>query len=521
MGVLAPKLHQLLTKLHRASIVMIGTTYVQLTTRTGPELLTGMRKLGYVDGVDFWDRRFPDKKYGIELPYNCPMDAQYAMFFRNPGTNKASVLRLVSQDVPGSANGLSVSAVMGDEAKMFNKKKLDTEVMAINRGGHEYYGDMAEHHSVTFTTDMPVTRDEKWVMGDRDESLKPHHQKAVELILSLQRELYLEKQQLKISSRNGARLKRIAQYEDLVAKLRRGLVHVPMASSFANVHALGMAYFRDRKRSFTPSAFNAAILNIESDGVENGFYPGFEQHKHCYDATDYSFVNEKTFTSIPMLDCRKDLDLDLDRPLVIGMDYGASFNCMVVGQRFSRLHLKNTSGRDEVRYQKAFHVAEPGLVQDVVAQFVEYYRYFYKKEVVYVYDQTATGRNGLSPMTYADEVIKALKAAGWRVKVVYLGQIPPHNSRYLGWNWTMREGDERFALQRFNRENMRLVTEAMKNAQVKEGKNGYEKNKNAEGLTEVDQSTTTHYTDALDTVFWYCNFVEPNRTDLLPVVLGG
>lgn len=376
LGVLAPKLHRLLERLHRSSIVLVGATYVQLLTRTGPELLDGMRRLGYVDGQDFWLRRFPDKKYNLKLPHNSPIDPKYSMFFRNPGTDCVSAVRMVGQDRPGSANGLSVSAIIGDEAKLLNKLKLDAEVMAINRGGQEYYRDIAEHHSVTFTTDMPTSREAKWILKDKEECLKPHHQRAIELILAVQLELYRERRKLQTHVRNAARMKRIETYERKLNDLRRGLVHYAAASSFANVHALTMQYFREKQRTFSPSAFKAYILNQEQDGAENGFYAAFDALRHCYDATDYRFVDEKSFTKTPLFDCRKDEDLDHSQALVIGMDYGSSFNCMVVGQRFSRLHLKNKSGHDEVRYLKAFHVEHPELVQNVVAQFVEYYQYF-------------------------------------------------------------------------------------------------------------------------------------------------
>ncbi|GAB2571839.1 hypothetical protein [Spirosoma areae] len=520
-GVLAPKLHQLLKRLHRSSIVVVGATYVQLTERTLPELMEGMDALGYVVNQDYWLRRFPDKKFNMKLPYNSPIDPHHSIFMRNPGTDSVSVLRMVSQDRPGSANGMSVSAIIGDEAKTFNKDKLDSEVMAINRGGHHRYGDIAEHHSVTFTTDMPTESGAKWILKDKEECLKPHHQRAIELILSIQLEVYKERQRLQTHVRNQARLVRIAKYEQVLDELRRGLVHYAAASSFANAHVLGLAYFREKLRTFKKSAFEAFILNIEQDGVENKFYPDFDSQRHQYDATNYGVIDPKIFANIPYNDCRKDDDLDADQPLTIGGDYGSSFNCLIVGQRFSRLHLKNTSGYDEVHYLKAFHVKYPDKIQDVVAQFVEYYRYFYKKEVMYVYDPTAVGKDGKSTMTYADEVIKALKAARWRVKVKYLSKVPAHHHRYLGWGVCLSEMDNRFARQRFNRENMRLVVKAMGNAEVKEGKNGFEKNKLPEQDDNVPQEEATHYTDGLDTVFWYLTFVEPNKLNLLPTVFGG
>lgn len=519
-GVLAPKLHQLLKKLRRSSIVVVGATYVQLTQRTLPELFEGMDSLGYVANQDYWKNRFPDKKLGLQLPYNAPLDPHHSIFIRNPGANSVSVLRMVSQDRPGMANGMSVSAIIGDEAKTFNKDRLDSDVMAINRGGHQYYGDLPEHHSVTFTTDMPTERDAKWILKDKEECLKPHHQRAIELILAIQLELFRERRKLLTHARNAARLKRISSYEAQLDHLRRGLVHFAAASSFANVHVLGLPYFRERKRSFKPSAFDAYILNKEQEGVENGFYPDFNIHHHQYDATDYSVVDPKIFASLPFEDCRKDADLDHQQILTLGGDYGGSFNCLHVGQRFSRLHPMNHSGFDEVRHLKSFWLPAPDKIQEVVKLFTDYYQYFYRKEVMYVYDPTAVGKDGKSTMTYADEVIKALKAAGWKVKTTYLTKVPAHNARYLGWGVCLREQDDRFARQRFNRENVRQTVKCVTDAKKKEGKNGFEKDKNDEQNDDIPQQETTHLTDAMDTVFWYLTFVEPNKLDLLPIVLG-
>lgn len=519
VGVLAPKLHRLLTRMPRSSIVVVGTTYVHLVKVTLAELMGGMRRLGYIQDQDYWHNRFPEKKFNLQLPHNCPLDPKHCVFIRNMGHHSVSVLQLVSQDRPGTANGMSVSAIIGDEAKYLNKKKLDSELMPVNRGGYEHFGDIAEHHSVTFTTDMPTTRDAKWVLADKEECLKPHHQRAIELILAVQLELYNERLKLQTHSRNQARLTRIATLESKLDELRRGLVHYATASSFANVHLLGLGYFRQYKRQSSPSDWKAAFLNQEQDGVEKGFYPDFDNHKHQYDATDYNVVDPKLMANLPFDDCRKDADIDPKLALTIGMDYGASFNCMVVGQPMSRFHLKNVSGYDEVRYLNAFHVEYPDKVQDVVAQFVTYYRYVLRKEVEYVYDPTAVGKDGKSPMTYADEVIKALKAAGWKVKEVYLSQVPPQNSRYLGWGWALREIDGRFARQRFNRQNMRPVVKAMSNAEVKEGKNGFAKNKLPEQDDSVPNQEATHYTDALDTVFWYLTFVKPGMVQLLGTLI--
>lgn len=515
-GILAPKLHRLLTQLRRSSIGLIGATYVQLTNTTLPQLLAGMNRLGYEADVDYWARKFPPKKLGLQLPYSCPLDPQHAVFIRNPGANSVSAVRLISLDRPGSANGMSLSALIGDEAKLLDKEKLDSRVMPVNRGGAEHFGDIAEHHSVTFTTDMPTDREGSWILKNREESAKPHHKRAIELILAIQLELYRERRKLLTNVRNAARRQRIARYERQLEQLRKNLVHFAAASSFANVHVLGLKYFKDAYRTNSPSTWKAAYLNEEPDAMANAYYPDLLPEKHYYDGVDYSFIDARVLKGMSFDDCRADGDLDHSQGLTIGCDYGSSFNCLHVGQRVSKLSPLNMSGKTEVRHLRSFGLPEPHLIQDVVKLFTDYYAPYLRKHVTYVYDPTAVGKMGVSTMTYASEVIKALKAAGWVVKQVYFNRTPSHHSRYMGWGVALREDDDRFAVQRFNRVGTRASFTSMIRAKTKQGKNGFEKDKDDEQNKSIDQSTTTHYSDAVDHVFWYLTIIEPGCSHLLP-----
>jgi hypothetical protein len=518
-GVLAMRLHRLLEVMPRSSIVAIGTTYVQLLVQTLPAIFKGLHRLGYVRDVDYWVGRLPDKKLNLELPYNTPLETQYTIFMRNPGRNSVSGLRLVGQDRPGSANGLSVNALIGDEVRFLNKNKLDNDVLAINRGDEHIFGGLAEHHSICFTTDRPMRGEADWLKANTEESLKPEHVRSVELILSIQLELYNERQKMATSTRNASRLKRIAEYERLLNDLRLGLVYVAEASSFANVHVLGMEYFRRNFREMAPDVFKARILNEEVEGTDQ-FYPDFNSQHHYYDSVDYSHIDTADFLKIDFNDCRKDADLDPSQPLTIGMDYGDKFNCLTVGQRWSKLNPLIKHGRDEVRHLKGFHVEKPGKVSHVVKKFTDYYQYFYRKEVVYVYDPTAKDSDGKSEITYYSEVVKALKEAGWRVKEKYIKKVPSHHIRYLAWGVALAETDPRYPVQRFNRDNMRIPCTAMQSAKSRQTDKGFAKDKRLEKVDEVDQSTTTHYTDAVDTVFWYLTFVAPNQLDILPAAFS-
>ncbi|WP_234733238.1 hypothetical protein [Tellurirhabdus bombi] len=505
-GILAPRLHRLVDVMPRSSIVAIGTTYIQLLDRTLPALLKGMERMGYQRDKDYWIRRFPDKKDNLILPHNCPLDPQHAIFIRN--RNSVAALRLVSQDRPGTANGLSVNAIIGDEAKFLNKPKLDTEVLAINRGDEELFGHIAEHHSTTFTTDMPTTRDGDWILKEEDECLKPQHQEAIRLILAVQLEIYKEKKRLKIGRNHASRLQRIAKYESYLNELRRSLVHYASASSFANVHALGLGYFKRLFRTLPPLVWNTAVLNKRMEGVENGFYPDFDPKRHYYDSVDYAYVDGVDFLTKGFNDCRKDADIDHKKPLVIAMDYGASFNCLWVGQRTGNV----------VRWLNCFGLASPHKTQDVVRLFCKYYKYFYLRHVEYVFNHTAIVRDGKSDLTYSQEVMKVLTEEGWKFTKKYTGQTPSYHGRYLAWGIALKEGDARFPVQRFNRENTMKGVSAMQHARTREGSKGFEKDKRDEKNMEVDQSTTTHYTDAADELFWYLSITSTNSTDLLPAI---
>lgn len=510
-GILAPRLHEMVTNMPRSSLVMLGTTYIQLLDRTIPALMNGFQRLGYVRDADFWVKRFPDPKLGLKMPWNCPLSPEHSIFVRSGKT--CSVVRLVSQDRPGMANGLSVDGILGDEVKFLNKQKLDEEVRPINRGGVERYGHYAGHHGEWFTTDTPTAKDAQWVFDAEKEHLKPENQQCTELILSIQLELYKEKQ----LPRNASRLKRIAKYEGYLNELRKGLTHFIEASSFVNVHVLGLSYFRQMYRTMSPLRFQTSILGKRKIGAEKGFYPELSLSKHGYDAVDYAYLDAIDYGKNQTRDWRKDADLDTKQPLTLTGDYGGWFNCLWVTQRCSRFAPKNLSGFDEVRYLNHFYAPHPAKVQQVVEQFCTYYRTYLNRSVTYVYDQTAIATDGKSEQTYASIVIDTLTKNGWRVNEEYVGQPWSHKRRYEGWGLALREADDRIARQRFNRENVRVGMEAMFNAGTKEGSKGLEKDKTDEKNDQIDQSTTTHLTDGADTAFVWHTFQSTGQADLLPM----
>jgi hypothetical protein len=104
--------------------------------------------------------------------------------------------------------------------------------------------------------------------------------------------------------------------------------------------------------------------------------------------------------------------------------------------------------------------------------------------------------------------------------VKYIGQAKGPQYRYNAWALALSEEDDRVARQRFNRENTRVGFEAMTQAKAKQGKRGFEKEKKDEQKENIDQSTTTHLTDAVDTLFLWLTFDSVGQANLLPPAFG-
>jgi hypothetical protein len=515
-GIGSARVHRNVQVMPMSTGVALGSTYIQLLDRTLPALFEGMARLGYERDKDYWVRRFPDPKLNLRMPQNVPLTPEHSVFIRKDNT--VTPMRLVSQDRPGTSNGLSIDWLYNDESKFLNKPKLDEEVRPANRGNNDRFGHLAEHHGEVFTTDMPTNKEGRWLFEAEDECNKPHNQEAIRLILAIQLELYRERKRLATHGASKARLARMASYERQLNELRKGLTHFIEASSFVNVHVLGLDYFRKLRRTLPDALWQSSILNVRRPAVMNGFYADLDPDKHYYDAVDYGYVDSVDYGTRKFDDCRKDADIDYTQPLTLSGDYGSTYNCLHVAQRQSRFAAKNGTGKECVRHLNSFGLPSPYKIQDVVGKFCDYYKYSLSKDVVYVYDQTAVAKDGKSTLTYADEVMRVLKERGWKVKKVYIGEVPSHQRRFLAWGLALREGDDRYAIQRFNRENMRGTVQAMLDAQTKEGRNGFEKDKADEKNEEIDQSTTTHRTDAADIAFYYLTVTKPGLAGMLPAI---
>jgi hypothetical protein len=479
----------------RCSFVNVANTYMQLLDRTLPPMVAHWQELGMQRDVDFWIRKFPDKKFGLKMPYIMPETPDHCVFIR-ANKDSVSLMRLVSQDRPASASGMSVDGIIGDEARYLNYQKIQDELIPTNRGNDRYFKGKHLHHSTCYMSDMPNTSGSKWLIEEE----KKMDNEAVALIKAIQVHLSKIARNAKIRGKfTKADLSQLAFYQKELYKLRKGLTYYSEASTLENIGVLGLDFIKLMSRQLSPTEFNRAILNLRPDSVEEGFYPFLADHHFYEDAIEYSFVDgfkEDKYGKGKLNDCRKDSDINRSIPLCIAPDFGGSFNCLAVGQRNNM----------DFNILKNFYVKNPKRVKDLGTDFDKYYRYFYKKEVTMYFDHTHYQKNPVSEKVPKDELKAELVARGWRVYERFVGETPSYFHRHHLWNAGLAGDDYRVLKARFNKYNTEEIRNSMQNTAIKRGgKDPFAKDKALEKKLDADQLDAPHLSDAADILYYGAN----------------
>lgn len=479
------------TMMPRCSFVNVANTYMQLLDRTLPPMISHWEELGMKRDVDFWVRRFPSKEYRFEMPIITPEVADHCIFIR-ANKKAVSVMRLVSQDRPASSSGISIDGIMGDEARYLSWQKLQDELMPTNRGNERFFKGCHLHHGTLWMSDMPRTAESLWLLEEE----KKMDKEAVEIVKQIQFQLF--RLNLKIQKQGGKTKSdefKLGQYNKMLFEIRKELLFYSEASTLQNIDVVGIDYIKRMHRQLSPAEYNRAILNLRPDTVEDAFYAHLSD-KHTYTAYHSHILEglkEEEWGKGHLDNCKKDSDLIHSIPLSVAPDFGGSINCLVVGQR---------SGRDFL-FQKNIYVKNPGRVKDLAAEFDRYYRYFYKKEVVFYYDHTHYQTNPNSDLTPKDEFISQLEARGWIVYPKFIGHTPSPYSRYHLWGLGLVGDDPKILLPKFNKYNTDELRNSMSLTAIKKGgKTGYEKDKSLERDKQKDQLNAPHLSDAADVLYW-------------------
>ena len=493
-GIIAPWAIENVRRMPRSMGGFVAASYQQMLVRTLPPVINGWERMGYKNGIHFVIGREPTqqwKKYwDWPGPRLMPLNSQHAIYWYN-----GSVQVMISQDRIGSSNGLSLSYLGGDEAKLLNKDRLDDEVMPTLRGDRQFYGHLSCYQSELFTTDMPTQAKAKWIL-EKEELMD---QAKIDLIIETQLHLneLIRTHHKSTGDQKAVVLKKIRHYQRILEKLRKGTVYYAEANVYDNLDVLGEEYLVNMKEALSEIKYRASILNEKVNKVEGGFYPHLDEDTHGREWPNYSYLdgfaddplNEKILTP----DCRHDGGMDTDQPLDIALDYGASINCLVVGQEFGH----------EYRLHRSFYVLHPQLVDAVVHKFCDYYKHYPTKVVNYLYDHTAIGTSGVTDLTYKSQVMDTLRKRGWQVNEFECGVAPTHDRKYDFWGVLLQEKDDRLPRFRYSIHGAEQAILSMEGARVRKSRKGFEKDKTDERDPKAKQEETTHLSDAVDTLVFF------------------
>lgn len=510
---------------------IVVPTFKHGLTNTIPGILTAWQRWGFLEGIHWVIGRKAPKHFA--KPLIDPKDNEHLLRFYN-----GSFAYILSQDRPYSANSLTLSSLLIDEARFIDYAKLKHETLPALGGIRSHFGHKSCWNSMMVLSDMPQTQKGSWFLHYR-EDMDP------ELIATIEASVYEDwriRQRIidakKVSNPAvGLRPPAIPPYlrkylrenNRRLNQLRSQAVYYKEYSSIENLALLGEDYIRQMKRDLTPKTFQASILCIRLGIAKDGFYSSMREH-HKYDASDLAYLDELFFqgyaepqnvsrtpaaVSIKAnspLDSRSDADIYTDQPICIGMDYNANINWIVAGQPDPINRRLNVIKSFYVKYERKL----PELVDD----FCRYYAHHQCKTVVYYYDTTAIGSNyAVSDIDFHRVICDRFTRNGWQVIDKYLGPPMKHHEKYLLINQGFAGHNNLTPY--FNRQNNDDLILAIQSAEVERGRNGFRKNKTGEKLQETEENRLelrTDGTDAFDTLYIGC---ERFPVSTSPIIIPG
>lgn len=532
-----------------------GASAKQLYTRTMPNALKVVNSLGF---EQFYFLGQAPAKLRWEFPLAKPRNWENCVHFQN-----GFVWQMISLCVKGSANGLNLACIIGDETKYLPWQRVKEELLPTLRGDfmppaarkveQKRYGYGTDPKvnpywlSQLWVSDAGLTQAQcEWEKEEQYETAEVNAQIA-EMLAELK---YLERTNPRLAvqlSQNDNFLRRLHL-------LRSQSETFWNFSSIENAAMLGgEAWIRQMKRELPDLMFRIQILGQKKGAAKDGFYSNFDVKIHgytCSDVETYDLIADKftvkqkgraldaqnwpTAYETETLDldqaqraadnCSLDTDVDYSEPLRIAIDCNANLNCMVIGQ--TRLF----EGRESLLVLKSMFVMNERKLRSLCKDFTEYYRPFLRRNGSVVFYYTPTIKQG-NTVAYAVEgaeefrfdrvMVRELESYGWKVTDVEC-KVAFHQDKYLVINdvLSFKTGP---AL-RINTEagrNDYLIT-AVENAGLLPGT--FRKAKNREKLKATDPDSLggdprerTDVTDALDDLILGVKFNGGGR----PKVGGG
>ena len=436
----------------------VGSSAKQLYTRTMPNALKVVNTLGF---EKFYFMGQPPAKLRWEMPLARPRVWENCVSFAN-----GFVWQMLSMAVRGSANGLNLAALVGDETKYLPWQRVKEEVMPTLRGDFMPasarkvekknmwgYGTVGAQNpfwlSSLWVSDAGLTNAQcLWEQDGREQESRDVNSKIAEMLAEL---AYLQKH-------NRPLALQLAQNDNYLRQLNALRSESSVFwnwSSLENLSMLGQNFIRDLERQLPRMMFEIQVLGRMIRNAGDGFYSQFTEELNTYESQDctdlildkYSHKAKGRFLDVQRYptdveymtldldelkaageDCSCDLDVQYDQPLRIAIDCGHDMNCMVVGQTTTY------QGRPSVFVMKEFFVQGDARLRSLVRMFTNYYRPHLRRrhsgneygggagEVIYYYNQTSKQGGATAYAVESSEdsrfdnvVVRELESYGWKV----------------------------------------------------------------------------------------------------------
>ena len=542
-GLLAPYMIRCIQSMPGGSGIFLGNSIKQLFSRTMPAVIMALERYGFKEGIHFTRGHAP-KKLAFREPYQRPQRWDNVLHFYN-----GFVWYLISTAVVGSANGMSVFAVAGDEAKFIPEAKFNGEIIATLRGAsiktdHPGFDDKINPFckSTFLVSDAPLTPRQAWLYKRKKQDTEEINTQIADMLAELQVCPEIAESPKFIRTLQKLRCQSSAYYR---------------FSTLENVDILGEDFITRMQKQMPPGVFDIAIRNVENSVSKDGYYYTLNVEEiHGYRNSDESQLEAaaKKFTKkfvtstvsggrtvrvetegIDFFEAQKskncifDTDIIPGEPLRIAFDYNASVNAMVVGQTPTK------GDNRQLKIINSLIVKNGRKLEALCGDFCKYYAPHQGScnEVLFYYDSTAK-QGGSYASEHAEDtkfyniVKKALNKYGWKVICVEMGRPMAHNQKFEYLNGCLA-GTQRLLI-RFNIDNNQFLLQAMELTMVKQTAKGFAKFKDAEKLKSLDndemgempsQSGITDITDAFDTLVIGVRFHNAGRLKYVGMPVGG
>lgn len=497
-------INQLCRRMPRSISSVTGRTYTQILTRTLPSTFKFLESLGYVKDKNYVIGRRPPKFFND--PFEKVMRYDNFISFSN-GTG----LLLLSQDRAGSSRGPNVDFEIVDEALTLNKEQYDQEVSPTNRGNDEHFEKIPFHHGFHYTSSMPYTYDQKWLLSFGDYYEKESGVRIYEVWNRI------VKLQLKVL--DAAREKNTKEFRDIwneTIRLKKQIspfvskegTLFTLANAFDNLDNVGLSYLLREYEKQALLIFLVELMNYIVDKVENCYYR-LDDSKHIYynaENDDYvRGVAENTswdFNEMSVPTCMMDLDWSPNDPIEIVFDWGSKISLMSVAQEKDfdfvtgeKVRCDNTINEFFVKPDETPTV----MINDLIDKFCAYYNPHVYKTLKFYRDRYGDNKQANSSKSYNEQAIDRLEKNGWFIEpYVHKGKEPPQHDKYLMFANILQSDDPKYPRFRINGQKCKYTVISMNNTRVIEKDGKFWKDKTSERRESVLPEEATHFGDAVD-----------------------